>query len=78
MLLLKNGADPNIPDNLRRSPLQRAAQKGYDKIVLALIKYGANVNSQDEFKKTPLQAAIDRGTRCCYTKTDAFKKKYLK
>lgn len=66
LLLLKNGADPNMPDNLRRSPLQRAAQKGNDKIVMALIKHGANINSQDEFKKTPLMAAIEKGCYTCY------------
>lgn len=66
LLLIKNGANVNIADDRARSPLERAAQKGYDKIVMALIKQGANINSQDEFGRTPLQASIDKGT-CCYT-----------
>lgn len=47
LLLIKNGANVNMADNRQRSPLQRAAQKGYDKIAMALIKQGANINSQD-------------------------------
>lgn len=33
LLIIKHGGDVNIPDNRRRSPLQRAAQKGNDEIV---------------------------------------------
>lgn len=64
LLSIKKGANVNIADNRQRSPLQRASQKGYDKIAMALIKQGANINSQDTLGTTPLQASIDKGS-CC-------------
>lgn len=42
--LLQNGADPNIPDNLGKSPLSFAVHSGIPSIVELLLKSGADIN----------------------------------
>lgn len=61
LLIIKSGGDVNIPDDKKRTPLMRAAQKGNDQIAYWLIKHGANINRPDEFGKTPLAASIEKG-----------------
>ncbi|KAK2812771.1 hypothetical protein FQN50_001100 [Emmonsiellopsis sp. PD_5] len=48
-------------DELKRSPLFRAAEKGYIHIMKLLIDHGANVNFKDESGKTPLFRAAKNG-----------------
>jgi ankyrin repeat protein len=55
--LLKEGADPNIPNKHYRTPIQRAAID-FEEAVHELIKGGANVNIEDKNGITPLMYAI--------------------
>ncbi|KAK2742352.1 hypothetical protein FQN55_007886 [Onygenales sp. PD_40] len=48
-------------DELKRSPLFRAAEKGYIHIMKLFIDHGANVNFKDETGKTPLFRAAKNG-----------------
>lgn len=59
-LLLKYGANPNslVGGYL---PLNKAAESGFDDILLILINHGANVNSKDRAGWTPLHDATDHG-----------------
>jgi len=56
-ILLRAGADPNIPDTLGTTPLIRASVHGFHDIVKLLIEKGAAINTQDNFGNTALQAA---------------------
>ncbi|AVP87655.1 hypothetical protein phytr_7150 [Candidatus Phycorickettsia trachydisci] len=56
-ILLKAGADPNIPDTLGTTPLIRAAAHGFHDVVKLLIEKGAIINAQDNFGNAPLQTA---------------------
>lgn len=46
MALLARGAETDVADHLRETPLHRAAAKGHDKIVDLLIQSNANLNVQ--------------------------------
>jgi ankyrin repeat protein len=39
-LLLKNGAEPNIKDEIGKTPLQWAIERDYQQIVDLLCRYG--------------------------------------
>uniref|UniRef100_A0A0K0DZQ2 ANK_REP_REGION domain-containing protein n=1 Tax=Strongyloides stercoralis TaxID=6248 RepID=A0A0K0DZQ2_STRER len=56
-LLLKYGADPNITDNLHRSPLIHAIENHHFSICKILIDYNANVNLPEKNGYTPLHIA---------------------
>lgn len=58
-LLLANGADVNMLDNYRRTPLHYACESHYllETIVRTLIDAGANINEPDVDGETPLQTA---------------------
>ena len=60
-LLLKRGADPNIPDYRHSSPLHRASSGGWIEIVRLLLSYGAKVEVKDKEGKTPFQMAASMG-----------------
>ena len=53
-ILIKAGADPNIRDSRKRTPLHRAAQYGSAEAVKFLLKNGANPSLQDYNNWTPL------------------------
>ena len=62
-MLSRSGADINIVDPDRHSPLVLALINGHVDVAAALIDAGAIVNMQDKVGRTALWAAVDR-TRC--------------
>lgn len=58
---IKNGADINIQDERKRSPLYYAAYLGYNDIVKYLIKKHADINKPNNEEKTPLYVAAQNG-----------------
>jgi ankyrin repeat protein len=58
-ILLKAGADPNIPDVDGNTPLHRACFVGRGKYVRKLLEYGANPNICNAEGNTPLHLAVD-------------------
>jgi ankyrin repeat protein len=52
--LLQNGADPNIPDDLGKSPLTIAVHSGIPSIVDLLLKHDANPNYESKSLGLPL------------------------
>ena len=55
--LLKNGADPNVPENNGITPLMEAASGGHLSMVKLLIANGARKHVQDSFGDTALDYA---------------------
>jgi hypothetical protein len=53
--LLEHGADPNICDDSRSTPLHQASSRGWLEVTRLLLSYGAKVDEKDEEGKTPLQ-----------------------
>lgn len=62
-LLLENGANPNVKDDLGWAPLHHAVLRkvANDNIIRILIEYGAQVNVVDLHKRTPLHRAAEFG-----------------
>jgi ankyrin repeat protein len=61
-LLLRNGADPNLPGVENRTPLLSAAFEGNDDIVRKLLAAGAKPDvSEDRFGRTALMEAARKG-----------------
>ncbi len=64
-LLLEKGADPNLPDDMGRTPLMKLAmQPPYGKgvveeMIRLLLKTGADVNIRSKDGKTALQLAFE-------------------
>jgi ankyrin repeat protein len=60
--LLEKGADVNAKDNLRRTPLWVAAEKGYEAVVKLLLDTGkAELNAKDRvYYKTPVWIAAEK------------------
>lgn len=67
-LLLKYGADPNIPakNDFEKTPFMLAVSEWSSpntmdiETIRALLKAGAKINAQDEFGRTPLMHAVSR------------------
>ena len=57
---LDAGADANLKDNWRRTPLHYAAMGGHKEIAELLITNGANINKKNDEGKTPLDSSIMR------------------
>ena len=55
--LLENGADPNICNNDRTTPLHEASSRGSLEAARLLLSYGAKVDVKDKKGNTPLQLA---------------------
>ncbi|MEQ1824203.1 MAG: ankyrin repeat domain-containing protein [Fimbriimonadaceae bacterium] len=65
--LLTLGADINVRNDYRQTPLQRAVFEGSPKIVAALINLGAEVNTADARGDTPLHSVAGSDiSRCDY------------
>jgi ankyrin repeat protein len=65
-LLLQRGADPNLQDSGRFTPLHLAAMMEDQAFVVALLEYGADPSIRDWEDRTPLHAAAihDRWENC--------------
>lgn len=58
--LLNLGADVNVLDNDRRTPLHHAAEAGKARIIPILLQRGATTGTKDTLKnKTPLELAAN-------------------
>ena len=57
--LIENGANINMQDSYRHTPLHLAVQEEREDIVSLLLTHGANVNRQTQFGDTPLHTAVD-------------------
>ncbi|KAE8356052.1 nucleoside phosphorylase domain-containing protein [Aspergillus coremiiformis] len=61
-LLLKAGADPNVPARFtRNTPLFEAASHGHTLVIRSLLQYKADVMRYGRMKRTPLHAAAAGG-----------------
>lgn len=56
---INNGADVNLPDNRKMTPLMYAARIGDSAIVKKLINSGAKLDEQDKFGETAFMHAFD-------------------
>ena len=61
LYFIDQGADINVTDNIRWSPLHYASQKGHKDIVDFLVSHGADVNVTDKYGETPLHIACKEG-----------------
>eukprot|EP00882_Tetradesmus_deserticola_P005392 GHRQ01005674.1.p2 GENE.GHRQ01005674.1~~GHRQ01005674.1.p2 ORF type:complete len:255 (+),score=76.93 GHRQ01005674.1:701-1465(+) len=59
-LLLKLGADPDIPNKNGWTPLHVAAASGSTTATRTLLEHGANVEATNSEGKTPLSLAVDQ------------------
>jgi hypothetical protein len=62
-LLVASGGDPNIPDELGRTPLHLAAAAGAHRLARELLKAGANPAAQDAQGQSPAGVAKVRKQR---------------
>ena len=60
-LLLKHGADPNIPRKNKSTPLHRASSDGWLEAARLLLSYGARVDEKDGKGRTSFQLATSEG-----------------
>ncbi|KAF8263984.1 ankyrin repeat-containing domain protein [Lactarius quietus] len=59
--LLEHGADPNIPDHDRSTPLHEASSRGRLESARLLLSFGAKVDEKNGKGRTPLQVAASEG-----------------
>ena len=62
-MLLQNGADVNIKNDLGTTALIRASRNGYKDVVEVLLEGGADVHQKDNDGETALMAATDKETK---------------
>jgi ankyrin repeat protein len=54
-VLIENGADVNLADDFKVTPLHMAVDFGHGPAVNVLLRAGANVNALTKFRRSPLQ-----------------------
>ncbi|CBJ25691.1 similar to ankyrin 2,3/unc44 [Ectocarpus siliculosus] len=59
------GADPNVLDIGKRSPLHLAAEAGHHRVVRVILLKGADVDKLTCLSKTPLRLAASKGHTLC-------------
>lgn len=60
VLLLENGADPNIQDSVQRcTPIHLAAKNGHLEVVMSLVRCGARLDLRNAEGKIPQNYADD-------------------
>ncbi|MBA3238330.1 MAG: ankyrin repeat domain-containing protein [Parachlamydiaceae bacterium] len=59
--LLKNKANPNLPDNKKYCPIHWAARNGQVEIAIELVNAKASINTCGEYNRTPLNMAAFHG-----------------
>ena len=60
VLLLENGANPNIQDSIQRcTPIHLAAKNGHLEVVMSLVRCGARLDLRNAGGKIPQQCADD-------------------
>jgi hypothetical protein len=59
--LLEHGANPNICDHNRSTPLHQASSRGWLEVARLLLSYGAKVDEKDEEGRTPPHVAASKG-----------------
>lgn len=59
--LLNAGAQANVRDKSKRSPLHLAAENSHPQTCRLLVEYGAFVDAVDRYAKTPLHLAAENG-----------------
>ncbi|CAN0023750.1 unnamed protein product, partial [Ectocarpus sp. 8 AP-2014] len=63
---MASGADPNLRDRRKSSPLHRAAEAGHHGVLgILLLKKGADMNATNDLQKTPLHLAASKGHTLC-------------
>ncbi|KAI9027045.1 ankyrin repeat-containing domain protein [Hyaloraphidium curvatum] len=61
LLAAPKKANVNARDNLKQTPLHRAAGRGNEKMILLLAENGADLDAEDGEGRTPLHLACDEG-----------------
>ena len=64
--LLEGGADVNVQNSLKRTPLTLAVMKASPSLVRILLSYRADVNIPDLYGQTPLSFAIKYKRHACF------------
>eukprot|EP01156_Anaeramoeba_ignava_P022608 Anaeramoba_ignava/c20857_g1_i1.p1 GENE.c20857_g1_i1~~c20857_g1_i1.p1 ORF type:complete len:1534 (+),score=438.75 c20857_g1_i1:501-4604(+) len=64
-VLLEKGADPNLVDSRRRTPLHRAAANGFLKGIKLLLEFESYINATDINNSTPLHESAKNGHPVC-------------
>lgn len=62
LLLLKSGANPNVPDEKGRLPLHLTAEEDDRKLVVDFIEHGSEWEIRDRSGKTPLEMERSNGS----------------
>lgn len=61
LVLLQNGADPNVRNYMERTPLHLACIRGHFKVAEMLLAFGADLNVLDIDRNSPLHFAAEYG-----------------